>query len=412
MSLRLGIFVTHPIQYFAPMWRKLAAHPGLSVRVHFFSDHSIRGAQDASFNVPVAWDVPLLEGYDHSFISRNADLARPLSVSLPDAQVVLRNGQFDWAMVHGYINRFEIQVVRAARRLSIPVLQRGEFTDARPHHTKWYRRLIRDSYLRWFYSHINRFCYIGDNARRHLMRFGVNEDRLFFSPYSVDSDLFEEQFRRLDREGCRRELGITSEQVVLLFSGKFIPRKAPLLLIEAIAKICNKEKLTLLMLGDGPLRSEVESRARDALGKRAIFPGFVNQTHLGRYFRAADVFVLPSVFETWGLVVNEAMHFRLPAIVSSAVGCARDLIREGKTGRTFAVGDARLLANHIQELLDAPDRTRIMGVAAGEHIRGYTTEASVTGIAKALGLEHAGTGFSLSDEPQWKRGLDRNLSAI
>jgi glycosyltransferase involved in cell wall biosynthesis len=386
MSKRLGIFVTHPIQYFAPMWRKLAAYPGLSVRVHFFSDQSVRGGQDAGFNVPVAWDVPLLEGYDHSFVSRTADLSRPLSVSLPDARRVLREGQFDWVMIHGCTHRFEIQVVCAARRLGIFVLQRGEFTDVRPYKAVWYRRLVRDYYLRWFYRHVRHFCYIGDNARRHLMRLGITEDRLFFSPYSVDSDLFEEQYRRLDRETCRRELGIALDQYVLLFSGKFIPRKAPLLLLEAIAKIPNKEKLTLLMLGDGVLRPEVESRARDLLGERAILPGFVNQTQLGRYFRAADAFVLPSVFETWGLVVNEAMHFRLPVIVSSGIGCAPDLVRNGETGRVFPVGDADALAKHIQEFLDAPAKARRMGDTAGEHIRRYSTEASAIGIAQALGL--------------------------
>lgn len=387
MSQRLGIFVTHPIQYFAPLWRRLAAHLGLSVRVHFFSDHSIRGGEDAGFKVPVAWDVPLLEGYDHTFIGRTADLARPLSISFPDARATLREGRFDWVMVHGYTCRFEIQVVRAARRLGIPVLQRGELTDARPYEIVWYRRLLRDRYLKWFYRHIDCFCYIGANAHRHLVRLGVSEDRLFFSPYSVDSDLFEEQYRRLDREACRRELGIASEQLVLLFSGKFITRKAPLLLLEAISQLAVRDKLTLIMLGDGELRSEVEVRAKALLGSRAILPGFINQTQLGRYFRAADVFVLPSLFETWGLVVNEAMHFSLPAIVSSAVGCTPDLIREGETGLVFPSGSAEGLAVCLQKFLDVPERAGAMGIAAREHIRRYSTEASAAGITQALGLK-------------------------
>lgn len=387
MSAQLGIFVTHPIQYFAPLWRKLAAHPDLSLRVHFFSDHSVRGGQDDGFKVPVAWDVPLLDGYDHTFLSRAADLSKPMSVSLSDPRSLLREGRFDWVMVHGYTYRFEIQIVRAARRLGIPVLQRGELTDAKPYESVWYRRLLRDRFLKWYYRQIDRFCYIGANARRHLLRLGVKEDRLFFSPYSVDSGLFEGQYRQLDREACRRELRIAPEQLVLLFSGKFIPRKAPLLLLDAIATLKKSERLVLIMLGDGVLRAEVEARARETLGDRVFLPGFVNQTQLGRYFRAADVFVLPSIYETWGLVVNEAMHFRLPALVSSGVGCIPDLIREGETGWTFPVGDAKKLANHIQVFLDAPDRVRKMGAAAGEHIRGYSIEASAAGITQALGLK-------------------------
>lgn len=398
MSQRLGIFITHPIQYVAPLWRKLAAHPGLSVRVHFFSDQSVRGGVDAGFKVPVAWDVPLLEGYDHTFLSRTADLSRPMSVKLDDPRGVLREGQFDWVMVHGYTHRFELQLVRAARRLGIPVLQRGELTDVKPYKPAWYRRLLRDSYLKWFYRHISRFCYIGSNARRHLLRMGVAEDRLFFSPYSVDSALFEEQYRRLDRDACRRELGIAPDQFVLLFSGKFIPRKAPLLLLEAIAGLAGREKLTLILLGDGDLRPEVESRARSLSGSQVLIPGFVNQSQLGRYFRAADVFVLPSVFETWGLVVNEAMQFRLPTIASSGVGCAADLIREGEMGRIFPVGDAKALANCIQEFLAAPERARIMGEAAGQHIRGYSTDASAAGIVQALGLNYRAGGLCADPE--------------
>ncbi len=386
MSQRLGIFASHPIQYYAPLWRRLAVQPDLSLRVHFFSDQSVRGGVDSGFKVPVAWDVPLLDGYDHCFLDRTADLSRPFNVSLADARSVLQEGQFDWVMIHGYMYRFEIQIVRAARRLGIRVLQRGDMTDARPYEYVWYRRLIRDLYLKWFYSHVDRFCCVGVNARRHLLRLGVEEDRLFSSPFSVDSALFEEQFRKLDRETCRRELGIAPDQLVLLFSAKFIPRKAPLLLLEAIEQLGFRERLTLIMLGDGELRSEVESRGRAVLGNRILLPGFVNQSRLGNYFRAADVFVLPSVFETWGLVVNEAMHFRLPVIASSGVGCTVDLIRDGVTGRIFPVGDTKGLAGCLREFLNEPKRASVMGAAAGEHIQGYTIETSAAGIIQALGL--------------------------
>ncbi len=357
------------------------------MRVHFFSDQSIRGAIDPGFNVPVAWDVPLLEGYDHTFVSRTADLSKHLSISIPDARTTLREGRFDWVMIHGYTCRFEIQLVRAARRLGIRVVLRGELTDDRSYQVKWYRRLLRESYLKWFYKQIDRFCYIGENARRHLLRMGVSEERMFFSPYSVDSHLFEEQHKRLDHEQCRHELGIAPEQFVVLFSGKFIPRKAPLLLLEAIARLADRDRLTLIMAGTGELRSEVETRAKALLGGRAVLPGFVNQTQLGRYFRAADVFVLPSHFETWGLVVNEGMHFGLPVIVSSAVGSAADLVREGETGLVFPSGCAEGLAACLQKFLDVPERGRAMGAAAREHIRRYSTEASAAGIKQSLGLK-------------------------
>jgi glycosyltransferase involved in cell wall biosynthesis len=291
-------------------------------------------------------------------------------------------------MVHGYTNRFEIQVVRAARRFGIPVLQRGEFSDGRPSGTRLYRRVLRRAFLKWFYGHVRHFCYIGQNARGHLLQYGVSEERMFFSPYSVDSDFFEEQRAQLDREECRRRLGVTPNQLVVLFSGKFIPRKDPLLLLEAVARLEDRERITLIMLGDGELRQQIHTRAREILGEHAILPGFVNQMQLGQYFRAADVFVLPSLFETWGLVVNEAMQFGLPCLVSSGVNCHPDLVLPGKTGFVFPVGGDAELANLLQAFVKDPTLTSRLGLAARCHIEGYSTEASVAGIHAAFGLEN------------------------
>ena len=107
--------------------------------------------------------------------------------------------------------------------------------------------------------------------------------------------------------------------------------------MEALHSLAD-ERLHLILLGDGLLRDEVEAAAREALGERLTMPGFVNQRGLAAYFAAADVFVLPSAFETWGLVVNEAMQLGLPAIVSSAVGCHADLVIPEGTGMIFPTG--------------------------------------------------------------------------
>jgi glycosyltransferase involved in cell wall biosynthesis len=389
MSKRLGIFVTHPIQYFAPLWRRLASVPDLSVRVHFFSDHSVRGGVDPFFKVPVAWDRPLLDGYDHCFIHRDADLSRPFHVSLPDARAILRDGQFDWVMIHGYTYRFEIQLIRAARRLGVPVLLWGDLNEPRSHDgpKKWYVRMLRRTYLKWFYSHIHRFCYVGQMARQHLLRMGINEEQMFFCPRSVDSDFFEEQYRQLDREQCRRQLGIGGEQLVILFSGKFTPIKDPFVLLEAVARLEGKERVTLLMLGEGDLRERIQSRAREVLSDRAIFPGFVNQTQLGRYYRAADICVLPSISESWGLVINETMIFGLPAVVSKGVTCGPDLVLEGQTGFVFPVGSVEGLSASLQKFLNSPKLVRVMGTAAREHVRNYSLDATASGIVQALGLK-------------------------
>lgn len=383
--IRLGIFVTHPIQYFAPVWRLLAASPGLHVSVYFFSDHSVRGGVDPEFGVKVAWDVPLLEGYAHTFLDRSADLSKPWSVSLPNADDILARNRLDVVLVHGYTHRFEHQVVKAARNSGVATVIRGEFSDSRPPRGRSaIRNLLRDTFLRRFYRKIDAFCYMGQLGKQHLERLGIPAERMFFAPYSVDTGLFEEQMRRFDREQVRAELGIPADATAVLFSGKLVPRKAPLLLVEAIRLLGNAERMFLMLVGDGEQRDAVEAAARAVLGSKFLMPGFVNQSQIGRYYAAADIFVLPSLFETWGLVVNEAMQFGLPAVVSDRVGCAPDLILEGATGYTFASADAALLAERLNKLVVEPESRRNMGKTAARHVGNYSASAAAAGIRKAV----------------------------
>lgn len=387
-TMRLGIFVTHPIQYFAPMWRGLSNTSGLEVCVYFFSDHSIRGGMDKEFGHSVAWDVPILEGYKHEFLTRDADLERASTFRIPDIERVFNAGAFDAVMIHGYTHPFERQVIRAARKRGLRIIVRGEFTDLVPYVRRGrIHSAVRYLYLRWFYRYITGFCYIGEEARRHLLRMGVPANRMFFSPYSVDTSLFETQKRQFSRTETRRSLGIPDGDVVLLFSGKLIPRKAPLLILEALRQIGGLDRVWLMVLGDGDLRQQVESEGRRLLENRLLMMGFVNQSQIGKYYLAADIFVLSSRFETWGLVVNDAMQFGLPVVISSRVGCQRDLVEKGVTGMVFADGDAGDLARCLQEVIGQDEKRARMGEAALRRIEGYSTKVSVDGIVQAIRSE-------------------------
>ena len=363
----------------------MAANPDLEVVVHYFSDYSLRGGLDVDFGVNVTWDVPLLEGYEHVFISRDCDLFNHNKVGLPEAPGLLRRGRFDAVLMTGYMHRFARQVVRAARAMGLQSVLRTEFTDATPDYGRTrLKALVRDAYLRWFYRNVDAFCYIGEDARDHLLRRKVPADRMFFSPYSVDTTLFEAQRKAYSRERVRAELQIADGQKVVLFSGKLIPRKAPLLLLKALRMIPGINDVVVLFVGDGPLRAEVEVLAREVLGTRFRMVGFVNQSQIGKYYLASDLFVLPSIFETWGLVVNEAMQFGLPVVVGSNVRCHRDLVFEGKTGFTFPNGDPEALASRLEILLRDPMLVAQMGENARTHIFGYTPEESTRGIAEAV----------------------------
>jgi glycosyltransferase involved in cell wall biosynthesis len=142
--------------------------------------------------------------------------------------------------------------------------------------------------------------------------------------------------------------------------------------------------LHLLVVGTGEL---MDTAQEFATSRRlpVTFTGFLNQTEITRAYTAADCLVLPSDYgETWGLVVNEAMACRLPAIVSDRVGCGPDLIDEGKTGASFPFSDVPALAEKMVELSASADRLQAMGKEAKERIHHYSVEQAAAGTMAAI----------------------------
>jgi glycosyltransferase involved in cell wall biosynthesis len=127
---------------------------------------------------------------------------------------------------------------------------------------------------------------------------------------------------------------------------------------------------------------------REVLGERFVAPGFVNQSQVGRYYAAADCLVLPSAWgETWGLVVNEALQFGLPVVVSSRVGCHPDLVVEGETGYVFTAGSVESLAERLAAIAAGPsleaDRCRAQ-------VAQYSDAIAAAGIAEGVRAVVAG----------------------
>lgn len=387
--MRLGIFATHPIQYQVPIWRRLSKVIENDVTVFYFSDHGIRLGTDPGFGIQVKWDIDLLSGYNSVFLSRNIDFRYPGSIKIEDVDLIMNHGKFDWVYISGYMHGFERQIVKNKKKYNYRILMRGEFTDQLYDTNKSFlhkkiKKAMRDIYLKWFYRHVDSFGVIGLAAEWHLKRFGISSERLFSSPYNIDDEYFGSQINMYNRLSSRKELGIDNETITILFSGKLISRKAPILLLESLIQLTNKSKVVIILLGDGNQRSIIESSFRQHFGSHLFMPGFVNQSELCKYYAASDLFILPSEYDTWGLVVNEAMQFGLPVIVSDRVGCRHDLIIPGETGEIFQNGNSHDLAAKIDYFIKNQTEIRRMGQVARERIKGYTVEKAALGLLNAM----------------------------
>jgi glycosyltransferase involved in cell wall biosynthesis len=218
------------------------------------------------------------------------------------------------------------------------------------------------------------FFYIGNQNKKLYKYYGVEDEKLIFTPYAVDNERLQYEYLMYKdkKENLKKELGLPPDKVIILASGKYIPQKKHKDLLEAF-RLINFESAALVFLGEGKLREEMESYIQKHNLKYVFLTGFKNQTEVGKYFAAADIFVLTSgIGETWGLVVNEAMNFALPIISSNAAGCIDDLIEHGKNGFIYENGNIEELSFYLNYLLIDKEFRNNAGMESLKKIEEYS----------------------------------------
>ena len=383
----LAVIETHPIQYHAPVYRELQAKYGVSVSAIYASDFSVAGYVDTEFGVSFAWDTDLLSGYEHQFLTRVAHggARNAESATVHGLAEALEEVNPRAVLLTGYSPRFYRNAFRTALKQGSRLLFRAETTD-HARRRGFLKRMIRDNALRYVYGKCDALLYVGERSRAHYLRLGVPEDDLVFSPYCVDNSVF--QTSDADREKLRTvkrlELGIDPDDFVILYSGKLVPRKDPVRIVEAARMLAGGARPVVVFLGAGKLQQQIEVAASIDPPVQVRFPGFQNQRAMSAFYHAADCLVLPSLRdETWGLVVNEALAHGVPAVVSHAVGCAPDLIQEGVSGAVFDAGDADSLAIALRAVLPLLNNTAARA-RCREIVDVYSISNAARGIAAAF----------------------------
>jgi glycosyltransferase involved in cell wall biosynthesis len=376
--VRLGILATHPIQYYAPLYRALAGRPELDLTV-YFAHRPTPEEQGVGFGVPFAWDDDLTRGYHHIFLtncSRGPNRDRFWDYHTPAITAIVTQGGFNAFLVHGWQARSYWQAMVACWRANVPVYVRGDSQlrdDA-----SGLKRLVKRLTYPHFVGRFRACLSVGVRSDAYFRYYGAR--RIVRSPHFVDNASFalRAAVARARRDVLRAAWGIGPGATVALFAGKLIEKKRPADLLAAAARVGG---IHALIVGDGALRTHCEDTAR-ALGVTATFTGFLNQSEMPNAYAAADVLVLPSDRqETWGLVVNEAMASGLPAIVSEAAGCVPDLIVPGETGYAYPPGDIEALADALGRI---GPRVSAMGEAAARHVREYSVERAAAGVVEAV----------------------------
>ena len=226
----------------------------------------------------------------------------------------------------------------------------------------WRRRLLKKLFLPLFFKLIDGFMAIGKLNREYYEHYGASKDKLYLAPYAVDNEWFfaQKDLYLPQKQKLKEELGIPPEGKVILYAAKFLKRKRPMDLIRAFERL-NLPDVFLVMVGDGEERAACEDYVKTRKLQGVYFVGFKNQSELPKFYAIADVFVLPSEDEPWGLVLNEAMCFGLPVIATDQVGAAYDLIRHGENGFVYPVGDIESLSAYLERILKDDELRAKMG---------------------------------------------------
>lgn len=379
--VKVGLLVSHPIQYFVPVYRELARTPGIDLTVIYRTRMGVEPYHDRGFDRVVKWDVPLTDGYRHCFLSEKKALD---GFEAGIVGTVIRS-RFDVLVVHGYDQLTNLVAILVAKLAGTRVVIRGD-TRLQRHHlaAPAWKRVLK----RMLFKVFDGFLTIGTLNREYYAHFGAKSERLFFAPFCVDNSAFAlaGRDRERARRQCRTALGVSEDAVVVLFASKLIARKRAADLIQAFAELEQRRPCAWLVIaGAGDEEVALKALATSMDLQRVRFAGFQNQSALPSLYAASDVFVLPSEAEPWGLVLNEVMAAGLPVVVSDEVGAYPDLVARRGTGAVYPCGDLAALSSALDSLLQSEQKRCEMGRRAEALIGEWDVKACVSGIVSAVG---------------------------
>jgi glycosyltransferase involved in cell wall biosynthesis len=384
--LRLTVVMTHPVQYMSPWFRHIASKRAdleLTVLYGALPDAQQQGT---GFGTSFEWDLPLTEGYRFEVCAGarvdSFDSDRFTGIDVPDIERLIRATSPDVVLVPGWHSIMQVRALRACRRMGVPVLYRGDSTLFSGPRGVW--RPAWAIKTRHMLRRFEGYLSVGMHADRYLRSFGIADPLIVRSPHCVDNDRFGSEATRLrngtGRTAARAAHGAGDRDFVVLFAGKFQERKRPIDAVRSVARLGGSA--VLLMAGDGPLREACRAEA-ERLGVRVAWAGFLNQTELPSAFAACDCVLVPSAWESWGLIVNEALASGVPCVVTTGVASAPDLIVEGETGHAVSPGDPTAMSAALGSIRDRINAGHDFGPQCRQQVDSCSLDTAAKGLAVA-----------------------------
>lgn len=387
--MKLAVVVSHPIQYYAPFYRALAADPAIDIRVFFCSRIAVDEVLDPGMGVKISWKTDLLGGYAHEFLPEAPGIKgfRFWEVNNPSVAAHLAAFAPDVILVHGYAQASMMRAMLWGRRHGVPVMTvsdrslKGLSTPLR----RAARAVVLPRLLRLYTA----ILAIGDSIQEFFETFGVPSEAIFRVPNMLDEGFWRfaarpDEERRIER--TRLGLG---DELAVLYVGKLIPRKRPQDLLAALSILrdgpATRRRVRVLFAGDGIMRAELEAEA-ERQGLPASFLGFINIDRLPALYCAADVLAHPAENESYGIIALEASVFGLPLVLSDNVGAIgpTSIAKPGENAFVHPAGDVQGLAAALRVLADDPELCGKMSEASRRFAKDHDGRMAVANTVAAM----------------------------
>ena len=376
---------SHPVQYMAPNFRRLAKREEIDLQVAYCSLDGAEPARDPDFQIDVQWDVPLLDGYDWALVSSADRRPRKLPSAFNlDLWRIVRKGTFDAVLCFTGYRNLTFWTAWLAARASNAAFLFG--TDARsliPRDGSRWKTYFKKLFWPYLFSLADQVIAPSSDSRDLMYSLGISKQRVTLIPYSVDNDWWIERSKSVDTRAVRAKWGASESDVVILFCAKLQSWKRPLDLLRAFPQV--SKSAVLVYAGEGPLRSELEAEATLlGVGDRVRFLGFVNQSGLPEVYTSSDLMVLPSEYEPFAVVVNEAMCCGCPVASSDHVGAARDLIAPVCPEFVFPCGDVERLAAILAKAVQDRSKLATLSHAYQSRILSWSPQQNIEATVEAI----------------------------
>ena len=374
--MNIKYILSHPIQYQSPLI-KFLTKKGLKIKVLFRSDMSTRKYFDTEFKKKISWGTNLLDGFDYEYLNyvgpNKVDAIFPLTTDFTN-KIIDKNTDIIW--LHGIKNWYNLCIIFIAKIFKKKVFIRDE-----SNHFGKKRSFLNKIFNYFFYKFIDNFIdvylAIGSQNKKYYLDHNIQNKKIVIVPYTVDNNFFnkKKKFKK-------------NQKLTYIFAAKLIKKKGANILLEALNILNNNKKFNynseFLIIGDGYMKNSLQSYVKLKNLKNVKFIPFQNQKKLSELYQKSDVFIIPSLFEPWGLTVNEAMSAENAIISSSAVASAYDLVSNNVNGYRFKNGDSKDLANKILKIFKNRKRIKKYQSNSLKIISKWNFNQCFLGIQKAI----------------------------